>query len=211
MAASLAACAFTLLNALPATAQDPDPLVKLDGPSRYILDVVMDSARAGGLPTHSILSKALEGIAKKADNRRIVDAVRKELNNLRAARQMLGGVNDGDLIAGAAVIEAGARPQQLAPFKAQVGRSELEAFTVWADFLRRGVPKDETSSAISKLWLDGADDATFRGLWNSVQTDILQGLNPGTALQNRIREAPGRAPTPTGKPPEGQQENPSSR
>jgi hypothetical protein len=73
--------------------------------------------------------------------------------------------------------------------------------------MARGVPTEDASSAISKLWQDGADDATFVSLWNNVQSDILRGLNPGTALQNRIREAPssGRAPPSKGQPPEGQE------
>jgi hypothetical protein len=40
-------------------------------------------------------------------------------------------------------------------------------------------------------------------LWNAVQTDIIKGLNPGAALQNRIREAPGRPASNKATPPEG--------
>lgn len=203
-AASLAAAVLSVLSALPATAQDPAPLSRLDPSSKYAVDLVIDSAVALGLPPRSILSKALEGVAKKAESRKIVDAVRKRLTSLRTARAVLGGVGSDELEAAASVLEAGARPEQLEKFRTrQQGRSDLEAFTVWADFLARGIPKDEASSAITKLWQDGADDATFHSLWNNVQSDILQGLNPGTALQNRIRETPGRTPTSAGKPPEG--------
>lgn len=199
---SLAVSALLLLGALPAAGQDP--FSRLDPTSRNIIDVVMDSALVAGLPNRSILSRALEGIAKKADNRRIVDAVRRRLVSLRTARAVLGGVGDDELEAAASVLEAGARPEQLERFRRRAtSRNDLEAFTVWADFLARGVPKDEAFSAINKLWQDGADDAIFHSLWNNVQSDILQGLSPGTALQNRIREAPTRPPTSAGKPPEG--------
>lgn len=205
-AASLAAVALSLVSALPAAAQDPAPLSRLDPSSKYIVDIVIDSAVAAGLPSRSILSRALEGVAKHADNKRIVEAVRKRLVSLRTAHSVLGGVGADELEAAASVLEAGAKPEQLERFRVrQQGRSDLEAFTVWADFLARGIPKDEASSAITKLWQDGADDATFHSLWNNVQTDILQGLNPGTALQNRIRETPGRPPTSSVKPPEGPQ------
>jgi len=191
-----------LLNAPLATAQDP--IFKLDPTSRRVVDLVMDSAMAERLPNRSILSRALEGVAKHADNRRIVEAVRRRLVSLRTARTRLGNVSDDELEAAASVLEAGAKPEELERFRVRSqGRTELEAFTVWADFLTRGVPKDEAFSAISKLWQDGADDATFHGLWTSVQADILQGLSPGTALQNRIRETPQRSPTTAGKPPEG--------
>jgi hypothetical protein len=191
-----------LLSAPLATAQDP--IFKLDPTSRRVVDLVMDSAMAERLPNRSILSRALEGVAKHADNRRIVEAVRRRLISLRTARTRLGNVSDDELEAAASVLEAGAKPEELERFRVRPqGRTELEAFTVWADFLTRGVPKDEAFSAINKLWQDGADDATFHGLWTSVQADILQGLSPGTALQNRIRETPQRSPTTAGKPPEG--------
>ncbi len=205
-AASLAAVALSFLSALPATAQDPAPLSRLDPTSKYIVEIVIDSAIATGLPPRSIMSKALEGIAKRAPDRRIVDAVRKRLVNLRTARSVLGGVSADELEAAASVLEAGAKPDQLDKFRVrQQGRSDLEAFTVWADFLSRGISNVDASSAITKLWQDGADDATFHSLWNNVQADILQGLSPGTALQNRIRETPVRSPATAGKPPEGPQ------
>jgi hypothetical protein len=212
LAALLAGSALLFVNALPVVAQDPSPLLKLDQQSQLAIEVLIDSAVSSNLPTRSLTSKALEGVSKKADGRRIVAAVRRQLALLRTAHQMLGGVDPQELEAAAAVLEAGAKPDQLTDFKLrQRGRSDLVPFTVWADFLARGVPKDDASSAITKLWQDGADDLAFRSLWLNVQADILQGLNPGTALQNRIRETPGRSPSTTVKPPEGPQENQSSR
>jgi hypothetical protein len=109
------------------------------------------------------------------------------------------------------VLKAGGKPEQLAEFRLrQRGRSDIAALTIWADFIGRGVPRDEAFSAINKLWHDGADDATFNTLFRNVQADILQGLNPGAALQNRIREGPMRGPTGAVKPPESPQENQSS-
>lgn len=193
-------------------AQDGDPLAKLEPNNRYAFDLILDSASAAGLPTQPLISKAQEGIAKKVDGKRIVEAVRKLLGHLRTAHAVLGGVDEQELSAAATLLEAGAKPPQLELFRPrQKGRNDLAAFIVWADFLQRGIPNEEASTAISKLWRDGADDATFQSLWTNVKGDISQGLNPGTALQNRIRETPGRAsPTATGKPPDGQ-ENQSSR
>jgi hypothetical protein len=207
-----AAAALALAVAAPVVlrAQDsePDRLTRLDVGSRYSIQLLMDSANTENLPVKALRSKAYEGMAKKADGKQIVAAVRRELVALRVARAQLGDVDDDELMAAAAVIEAGAKPPQLAAFRARAkNRSDLEAFTIWASLIWRGVPTEDASSAISKLWLDGADDATFESLWNNVQSDILRGLNPGTALQNRIREAPGRAPNSKGQPPEGQQES----
>jgi hypothetical protein len=188
-----------------ARAQDADPLAKLDQPSRIAVQLLIDSAEVAQLPSKPLLSVALHGMALKADGRKIVEAVRNELKNLRTARTALGPVSDQELEAAADVLQAGARPQQLAAFRTkQKGRSDLEAFVVWADLITRGVSSEDASSAITKLWESGADDAMFHSLWTNVQADISLGLNPGAALQNRIRETPGRAP-PKIPPPEGQE------
>lgn len=209
-ARSLWAAALVLGVGVKLRAQDPEPdrLAKLDANSRFTVQLLMDSAESSGLPSRALRSIALEGISKKADSKQIVTAVRQELALLRVARATLGPVDPEELTAAAALLRAGARPVQLQKFRVrQQGRSDLQAFTIWADLIWRGVPSEDASSAIAKLWDDGADDATFVSLWNNVQSDILRGLNPGAALQARIRETPGRPPTAKGPPPEGQQEN----
>lgn len=206
--ASVAAVSLLCVSAL--SAQESDPFAKLEN-NRYAFDLILDSAAAAGIPTGPLMSKAREGIAKKIDSRKIVEVVRKLFGELRTAHSALGGVTEQELSAAAALVDLGAKPAQLEAFRArQKGRSDITAFTVWADFLQRGIPNEEASSAISKLWRDGADDDTFQSLWTNVKGDISQGLNPGTALQNRIRETPGRASPAPGKPPEGQ-ENQSSK
>jgi hypothetical protein len=190
-------------------AQDPDPLSKLENNSRFMVELLIDSAETAGLPTRPLVSTALEGISRHIDSRKIVEAVKKELGLLRVARAELGPVGEQELTAAASVLQAGAKPDQLRAFRArQRGRSDLAAFTYWADLISRGVPGEDAYAAINTLWQNGADDVTFYGLWRSVTADILQGLSPGTALQNRIRETPGRTSSPQVKPPpEGQQEN----
>lgn len=203
--ALIPAAAFVLLSVLrlPAAAQDVDPFTRLDQNSRFAIDLMLDSARVAGLPTAPLISRALEGVSRKVENRKIVEAVRKQLGYLRIARSVLGGVGEEELVAAAAVVEAGAKPGQLAAFRTrQKGRSDVQAFVYWADLITKGVPSEDASSAIGKLWQDGADDATFYSLWKSVSSDILQGLNPGAALQARIRETPGRAPPSKPAPPE---------
>ena len=204
LTAWLGAAALFLVGALPAAAQDNDPLAKLDARSRYQVELTIDSAETLGIPTRPLLLKAMEGIAKRAANPQIVTEVKRKFALLRTARAALGPVDENELDAATSVLDAGAKPDQLAEFRVrQKDRSDVSAFAIWADFIKRGVPKDEAFSAINKLWHDGADDATFQNLWKNVQADILQGLNPGTALQNRIRQGPTRVPGGPGKPPEG--------
>lgn len=203
------ATAVLLVVSLPLRAQEPeqDRMAKLDPKTRQAVELLVDSATAEGLPTQPLRSIAYLGIARKANSQQIVGAVHRKLNALRTARGVLGRVDTLELDAASSVLLAGAKPSQLETFKnPQRGRSDLRAFAVWADLIMRGVPGEDASSAIGRLWEDGADDATFVSLWNNVQSDILRGLNPGTALQNRIREAPGRPPTTKGpQTPEGQE------
>lgn len=207
LSALLGAAAVLALGVAPLAAQDSDPFNKLEPNSRFAIELMLDSARTLQLPADALRSVALEGIQRKADSRKIVEVVRRRLQLMREARAVLGPVDDAELNAGVAVLEAGAKPSQLAAFHARdKARSHLEAFTVWADLITRGVPGDEASTAITKLWQDGADDATFESLWRSVQTDISQGLNPRESLLNRVRETPVRPPQ-SKSPPDGQQEH----
>lgn len=195
---ALRVSALLFLGALPAVAQQ-DPMLKLDTKSRFAIDQMMDSLRQLGMSDAPLRSITLQGIRKGADNGTIVSVARKKFINLKTAFGVLGPIGDNEIDAASAVLEVGAKPSQLAVFKQrQKGRSDLDAFTVWADLITRGVSNEEASSAIAKLWQDGADEATYRRLWNDVQADISQGLNPGAALQARVREAPLR---PVQKPP----------
>jgi hypothetical protein len=202
---ALVAAALLLVSALPATAQD-DRFLRLEPNCRHVVDVLMDSARVLGLPDSALRSTALQGMQKKVDGRRICDAVRNKFGLLKTALGVLGPVDGQELDAAARVLEAGGKPTQLAAFKPrEKGRDDLLALTVWTDLIYRGVPGDEASNAITRLWQDGADEATFRRLWKDVQTDISQGLNPGAALRAWIRQSaplrtPPKSPTTT---PEG--------
>lgn len=189
------AAALLLLSALPAAAQEDPRLVRLEQPCRYAFDLTIDSAKAMGLPDAPLRSTVLLGIQSKADSRRICDAVRTKFGHLKTALSVLGAVGDQELDAASRVLEAGAKPAQLAAFKPrQKGRNDLNALTVWTDLMYRGVPKEEASTGIIKLWQDGADEATFLRLWNDVQSDINQGLNPGGAFRSRILQTPVRTP-----------------
>lgn len=197
-------------------AQDLDPFTRalsgFDATTRFSIDAVLDSARAAGLPLKGLRSIVLEGIAKKADNKKIIGVLERRLYYLREARSVLGPVNDEDLEAAASVLNAGVKPDQLGAFRnAPKNRPLAPALIVLSDLVTRGVPREDASSAIVKLWQRGAGEAEFMGLFRGVESDILSGLNPGAALQNQIRESPGRAPPPsksTSPSPEPETPNP---
>lgn len=186
-----------LLLAVPASsthAQQPSLLTRLDPASRYQIEVLMDSAARIGLPPEALLSKTLEGISKGAPGSRIVQVVRRHFGALREARAALGvDITLDELGAAAGALQAGVPRKSLATLHTtRKGNSILMPLVVLSDLVSRGVPPDDATSAILNMTQRGALDSDFAGLRRGVETDILSGASPATALDRRTREFPGR-------------------
>jgi hypothetical protein len=195
-------------------AQDPDPLSRLDPNTRFAVEVIIDSARVAGVPTRPLLLKALQGAAYHADNKRIIAAVRAVFHAELDVRVALGFTltnTDSEWEAGVSALQAGVPLESLAKFRGDHARRPLlRALVTLTDLIQRGVPVPEASSAILQLWYRGAGESDIYGLWKNVDQDIHSGQNPGTALQQRMREIPVGV-TPGAKiPPASQEPNNSS-
>lgn len=202
---ALAALALTAVVVTPsAGAQESEivsPLSKLAPHARYQYELIVDSARKIGLPTACLESKALEGIAKRAVDRRILDAVRNTFRALRESSGALGPkVTDDELCAGASALRVGITTGELN----QLSRSRQGRLTVplvvLVDLVTRSVPRDTAYQTIFSLYRAGAGDEDFHGLWRGVERDIVSGTDPGVALLNRAREIPTRGPPPVSPP-----------
>lgn len=211
----MVALVLTAFSATAAVSQDTspvarelDPLGRLNEGSRYQIELILDSARVAGLPTAPLESKALEGISKRVDGRRIVVAVRMVFRSLRDARSVLGlGATPDELNAAASALRVGVTRAELAHL-AQTKREKTVTIplVVLSDLITRGVPRDTASQTILQLWQRGAADDDFLGLWRGVERDIVSGTDPGVALLNRAREVPPRGPSSqpeSGSRPEG--------
>jgi len=175
----------------------PDPLAKLDIPTRSKVQALIDSARQANLPWKSLRLKAVEGIRKGYNSKDVLEAVRRYYKGLEVSKASLGTFSTPeDIEAGASLLAAQVSPDDLAKFRVTtMGRSPVRPLTYLADLIdRQHVPKDEAIDAFSKLWKDGAADADFDGLWSAVDQDILGGLSPRSALQNRMRIMPRKPP-----------------
>ena len=205
------ACAATALAAamhpLALFAQDPDPLSRLDPNTRFSVEVIIDSARVAGVPTRPLFLKALEGAAKHAPNGRVIAAVRSVFHAELDVRVALGSaLDESEWTSAVSALQSGVPLEALAKFRGDhSGKPLTRALVVMTDLIQRGVPVNEASSAIMQLWQRGAGDGDFYGLWKNVEQDILSGQNPGTALQQRVRDYPGRV-TPGSKIPPASQE-----
>ena len=177
-----------------------DPLARLEPRTRNRVELLVDSARIYGLPPQPLVSKALEGLSKRADDRKILAEVTREFRFLRDAQVALGPqVSTSELTAAAGAIRLGITQAQLA----QLARSRTDKIltvplVVLSDLISRGVPRDTASATIYQLFQRGAADDDFLGLWRGVERDIDSGTDPGQALLNRAREVPSRSP---GAPP----------
>jgi hypothetical protein len=198
-----------------ARVRELDPLARLSEATRYQVELLLDSARVAKLPTAPLESKALEGIGKRADGRRIVAQVRLVFRSLRDARAALGpSVTLDELKAASGALQVGITTAELGHLARTRHEKQLTVpLVVLADLVTRGVPRDTASQTIFQLWQRGAADDDFLGLWRGVERDIVSGSAPGVALLNRAREIPSRgppqaAPPPSSARPEGS-ENPN--
>jgi len=186
-----------VIMAVPAlAAQGPDPLAKLDAATRRVVQSLLDSARAEGLPQEPVLSQAQLGMSRHASGTRIAQVVRTVFLSLREARATLGAsANRGELTAAAAALQAGIPTSALVDLRASGhGKSIMVPLVVLADLVTRGVPSDTASHTILRLWMGGAGDADLLGLPKAVEQDIVSGAAPGDALLNRARTIPIRLP-----------------
>lgn len=201
----LALCALTAVaGAQDTTARvrELDPLARLSEATRYQVELLFDSARVAKLPTAPLESKALQGIALRADGRRIVAAVRAVFRSLRDARAALGPlVTLDELKSAAGALQVGITTAELRHLAQTRHEKQLTVpLVVLADLVTRGVPRDTASQTIFSLWQRGAADDDFLGLWRGVERDIVSGTAPGVALLNRAREIPSRGPPPAAPP-----------
>jgi hypothetical protein len=196
MRTRLAALLVLSFLAAPVGAQNRDPLSRLDTASRRIVDAMLDSARAQGLPTKQLVSKAQEAVAKHADAAHLLAAVRTVFRDLREARTTLSSkASPDELEAAAAALQAGIPTSALAELQVALrGKPMTVPLVVLADLVTRGVPKETASSAILQLSMVGAGDADLLALSHGVQQDILSGAAPGDALNQRVRQIPVKPP-----------------
>jgi hypothetical protein len=185
----------------------PDPLARLDLQTRRQVNLLIDSARNAELPWNALRLKAIEGVTKKYPSKEILEAVRRYYKSLEVSKSSLGPLATPEEIeTGASALAARVSPEDLAKFRVTTpGRSPVRALVYLADLIdNHNVPREDAIEAFSRLWKDGAADSDFDGLWQLVDQDILGGLNPRSALQNRMKSLPVRL-----RPP-GEMENPNS-
>ncbi|MCU0618767.1 MAG: hypothetical protein MUF40_02520 [Gemmatimonadaceae bacterium] len=192
--------AALLCAATPLRAQGSGPLEvlrgRLDPATWSAVAAAVDSAQLAGLPAAALVSKAQEGVLKRASGAQVIAATHALLGRLRAAAGALGaGATPADIEAGASALRVGATPTQLAALRtARSGRSATVPLVVLTDLLARGVPAEAATRALTLLGEANATDAAFGTLRAEIERDIQSGVAPASAAMVRSRAAvqPGR-------------------
>lgn len=164
---------------------------RLDAPTAAEVLRIADSVRAVGIPTSPLLDKALEGAARRADGRRIVDAVRGLARRMSDARGALGAdASESDLVAAAGAIQSGVPAGELARLRDARRDGHLALpLVVLGDLIERGVPVRTAVSVVVDVAQTGAGDAAFASLRRDVEQDIAAGAPPAIAATTRARGA----------------------
>lgn len=162
---------------------------RLDPASFRALTSLVDSAQATGLPVAPLISKAQEGLLKRAAPPAIVAATRGLLVRLRQSRDALGlAASPAELEAGASALRAGAGASQLAAIRtARASQGVAVPLVVLADLLARGVPRDTAARAVQAMAAANATDAAFTALRLGIERDITGGMSPAAAAGARYR------------------------
>ena len=161
---------------------------RLDAETFKGVSAVIVSMAEMGIPTQSLVSKALEGASKGASGERIVLAVRKLAGELVLARGALGVASTAaELDAGATALHIGVSPAQLERLRAVRPRQSLTIpLGMLADLVARGVPMDSAGAVVLALARTSMRDEDFIAFRRNVERDIALGAPPAAAASLRV-------------------------
>ncbi len=196
------------LTAAPAAAQGRLE-ARLDPQTLASLRPLFDAARRDSIPLSALEDKALEGAAKRVPGERIVAALHRLADELRAARALLRGaaesapLPDAEIVAAADATRRGVPPGEIAALgrRAPATVGLVVPLTVLGDLVQRGVPADEARRVLEELLDAGVTPEQLAEIPARVDIALRVGAPPLEALRNAL-PVPVR-PGPPGQPPAG--------
>lgn len=172
-----------------AWAADPRLAARLDPATAAEVQRLVDDAAGRGLPTAPLVSKALEGSAKRAPPERIIAAVHAQAIAMGHARAALGdSSSDAEIVAGAGALMAGVPRDSLARLRAlRTGQPLVVPLVVMADLVTRNVPAGPAAEAVLIATRARAGDEDLLALRKRIEGDIVAGMSPSDAAVLRAR------------------------
>ena len=186
----IVALILVVLLASSASAQQTLP-DKLTRETRDSLATVIAEAKAAGLPTEALYAKAAEGVLKRADDARILLAVRNLSRTLGDARSALpAGSASSTIVAAANALQAGVERGVIVRYAAVSRGSEADlsvALVTLADLIASNVPTTAAAQSVEQLLRHGVRDNELASFRAAVISDIQAGTKPEDALRSRAR------------------------
>jgi hypothetical protein len=205
LAIAIAFAGVALLAGWARATPDPRLAARLDAETAAAVSEVVEAARAKGLPTEPLVSRALEGASRQAPGPRIVTSVRGLAQDLERARGALGsGSSAAELVAGATALGAGVPPDTLARLRtARPTGSLVVPLVVFTDLVARRVPVTTAGAAVLAATQARVRDADLMRLRERIDRDIRSGQSPLEATLARTRNliGPFEAPPGAARPP----------
>jgi len=185
---TLAVAVFAAVAGTRASAQDYSRLTLIrDDATRNVVRTLLGGAYARGVPTDPLISKALEGVAKKASTGAIRDAMNALEKRMRKAQELLGKESSVDeLWAGADALDVGVSDKTLRQMRAVAPRRSIALeLGVLTELVARKASPRQAAKTVLDLMARGATGVQLTALSNDVQGDVAAGLKPGVALDLR--------------------------
>ena len=147
------------------------------------------SARARGTPTDPLVARALEGVAFKADRKKIEQALAALEKRLRRSRDVLGPHATVEEVTAAADALAADVPEgTIRGMKRIVPQRAITVeLGVLTELVARGVAPKRAAAMVRELMARGATGAQLTELNAAVQQDVALGVKPVAALELRSR------------------------
>ena len=160
-----------------------------DDATRGVVIEQLGLARERGIPLEPLLSKALEGVAKKASPSTIRTAMDALQKRLRKAGDLLAPSPTLDeLSAGADALYVGVPAKTLKLMRQAAPRRSIAVeLGVLTELVARNVSPKKASKMILDLMARGATGAQLTALNTAVQSDVAAGLTPEAALDRHGR------------------------
>lgn len=175
---------------------------RFDSVTAITLRGLLEDATELGLPTRSLINRALEGSARRMSGERIIRVVRELAAALTQAKEILGpGSTADELEAAADALRAGYDRKAVAAIRAtRPPGTAVTALVVLTDLARRGVPTATARDAVTDLSKLPRPDEALLGLQSAVARNAQRG--PGMALEalNRYVRGMGGVPGSSGAP-----------
>ena len=207
---ALAAVVLLSVAGARAGAQDYSRLTLIrDDATRNFVRTFLSAAFSRGVPTDPLMSKALEGVAKRADTKAIRDAMSALEKRMTLAGKALGPASTVDEIAaGADALWVGAAEGTLKQMRQVAPRRSIALeLGVLTELMAQKVSPKKASKMVLDLMARGATGVQLTALSNDVQGDVAAGLKPEVALDLRghgimsLLPSPSSASTLQGRPP----------